>query len=163
MARSVLRVADQLAGIYPDRCVLSGIETMRAVRLSATRWRGPRWLLGMPGFAVVVRRLPGRRHCPVALPVCERIWKMWRLRDLAAMSTLTAGATFLGIGVVTGATGLAVFGILVAIAAIAYRTRAHQYFWVTCTFRPEDSTIIVEPTHQRFDDEARALFIRTVR
>jgi hypothetical protein len=163
MARSVLRVADQLAGIYPDRCVLSGVETMRAVRLSATQWGGPRWLLGVPGFAVVVGRLPGRRRCPVALPVSERIWKMWRLRDLAAMSTLTAGATFLGIGVATGTAGLAVFGLLVAIAATAYRTRAHHNFWVTCTFSPERSTIIVEPTHQRFDDDARMLFTRTVR
>ncbi len=163
MARSVLRVADQLAGIYPERCVLSGVETTRAVRLAATEWGGRRWLLGVPGFALVAGRLPGHGHCPVALPVSERIWKMWRIRDLAAMSMLTAGATFTGIGVVAGATGLAVFGLLVAIAAIAYRTRAHHNFWVTCTLRPADSTIAVEPTHQRFDDEARVLFIRTVR
>ena len=163
MARSVLRVADQLAGIYPERCVLSGVETTRAVRLAATEWGGRRWLLGVPGFALVAGRLPGRGHCPVALPVSERIWKMWRIRDLGAMSTLTAGATFTGIGVVAGATGLAVFGLLVTIAAIAYRTRAHHNFWVTCVLRPEDSTVLVEPTHQRFDDEARTLFIRTVR
>jgi hypothetical protein len=163
MAQSVLRVADQLAGIYPDRCVLSGVETMRAIRLTATRWGGPRWILGVPGFAVVVRRLLRHGHCPVALPVSERVWKRWRIRDLAAMSTLTAGATFFGIGAVTGAAGLAVFGLLVAIAATAYRTRAHHNFWVTCTFSPERSTIIVEPTHPRFDDDARMLFTRSVR
>ena len=162
MARSVLRVADQLAGIYPERCVLSGVETRRAVRLTATQWGGRRWLLGVPGFAPVAGRMPGHGRCPVALPVSERIWKMWRARDLAAMSTLTAGATFFGIGLATGATGLAVFGLLVAIAAVAYRTRSHHDFWVTCTLRPENSTILVEPTHQRFDDEARKLFTRTV-
>ena len=162
MTRSVLRVADQLAGIYPQRCVLSGVETTRAVRLTATRWGGPRWLLGVPGFALVAGRLPRHGHCPLALPVSERVWKMWRIRDLAAMSTLAAGTTFFGIGVVTGATGLAVFGMLVAIAAIAYRTRAHHNFWVTCTLRPENSTIVVEPTHHRFDEDARTLFIRTV-
>jgi hypothetical protein len=117
----------------------------------------------MPGFAFVAGRLPGHRHCPVALPVSERIWKMWRVRDLAAMSTVTAGGTFFGIGAVAGATGLAVFGLLVAIAAIPYRTRAHHNFWVTCVLRPEDSTVLVEPTHQRFDEDARMLFIRTVR
>lgn len=163
MARSVLRVADQLAGIYPERCVLSGVETARAVRLTATRWGGARWLLGVPGFALVVGRLLRHEHSPVALPVSERIWTMWRIRDLTAMSALTAGVTFFGIGVVTGATGLSVFGLVVAIAAITYRTRAHHNFWVTCTLRPENSTIIVEPTHQRFDDEARMLFIRTMR
>jgi hypothetical protein len=88
---------------------------------------------------------------------------MWRIRDLAAMSGLAAGVTFLGIGAVTGTIGLAVFGIVVAFAAIAYRTRAHHNFWVTCIFCPEDSTVLVEPTHQRFDDEARMLFVRTVR
>lgn len=163
MARSVLRVADQVAGIYPERCVLSGLETTRAVRLTATRWGGPRWLLGVPGFAFVAGRVPGRGRCSVALPVSERIWKMWRMRDVAAMSTLTAGATFFGIGVATGATGLAVFGLMVAIGAIAYRTRAHHNFWVTCTLRPENSTIIVEPTNARFDQDARMLFTRTVR
>jgi hypothetical protein len=163
MARSILRVADQLAGIYPEHCVLSGVETTRAVRLTATQWSGARWLLGVPGFALVVGRLRRSGHCPVALPVSERIWKMWRTRDLAAMSTLAAGVTFVGIGVVTGATGLAVFGLLVVIAAIAYRTRAHHNFWVTCVLRPEDSTVLVEPTHQRFDEDARMLFIRTVR
>ena len=75
MARSVLRVADQLAGIYPERCVLSGVETT-AVRLAATEWGGRRWLLGVPGSALVAGRLPGHGHCPVALPVSERIWKM---------------------------------------------------------------------------------------
>jgi len=163
MARSVLRVADQLAGIYPERCVLSGVETTRAVRLTATQWGGRRWLLGVPDFAPIAGRMPGHGHCPVALPVSERIWKMWRARDLAAMSTLAAAVTFVGIGLGTGATGLAVFGLLVAFAAVAYRTRAHHNFWVTCTLRPENSTILVEPTHQRFDEDARALFIRSVR
>ena len=162
MTRSVLRVADQVAGIYPERCVLSGIETTRAVRLDATDWGGPRWMLGVPGLAFVVGRLPGRRHCRVALPVSERVWTMWRTRELAAMATLTAGGTFSGIGVATGAAGLTVFGLVVVVAAIAYRTRAHHSFWVTCTLRPESATLIVEPTHQRFDEEARVLFTRTI-
>ena len=162
MARSVLRVADQLAGIYPERCVLSGVETTRAVRLDATQWGGPRWMLGVPGLAFVAGRLPRHERCPVALPISERVWKLWRFRELAAMATLTAGATFFGIGAATGATGLAVFGLVVMIAALAYRTRAHHNFWVTCTLRPEASTIIVEPTHQRFDEEARKLFTRAV-
>ena len=142
MARSVLRVADQRAGIFPECCVLSGVETQRAVRLTATSWGGPRWLLGVPGFALIAGRLPRHQHVPVALPVSERVWKMWRSRDMASFATLAAGATFFGIGIATGAVGLAVFGVLVVVAAIAYRIRAHHNYWFTCTLRPGDSTIV---------------------
>jgi len=163
MARSVLRVADQLAGIYPECCVLSGVETTRAVRMTATSWGGSRWLLGVPGFAVIAGRLPRHQRCTVALPVSARVWKMWRFRDAAALSALAAGLTFGAIGVVTGTVALAVFGVLIVVASAVYRTRAHHDYWVTCTLRAENSTIVVEPTHQRFDEAARALFIRTLR
>jgi len=163
MARSVLRVADQRAGIFPECCVLSGVDTNRAVRVTAASWGGPRWLLGVPGLAPIVGRLPRHQHLTVALPISERVWKMWRSRDLAAMSALAAGAMFFAIGVATGTAGLTGFGALVAIAALAYRIRAHHDYWVTCTLRPQDSTIVVEPTHRRFDEAARSLFIRTVR
>ena len=100
-----------------------------------------------------------RLRCP-SVNGCGRCGgpETWR-----ASSALAAGATFFGIGIATGATGLAVFGVLVVIAALAYRIRAHYNFWFTCTLRPEDSTIVVEPTHRRFDEAARALFIRTLR
>ncbi len=162
MARSVLRVADQVAGVLPDRCVLSGVETERAVRLTATQFSGPRWLLGVPGFATVVGRLPGHDRCPVALPVSVRVWKMWRFRDVAALSMLAAGVTFVAIGVATGAVALAVFGVVAVIGAVAYRARAHHNYWVTCTLHPSTATIVIEPTHPRFDDAARDLFIRTM-
>ncbi len=163
MARSVLRVADQVAGIFPECCVLSGVVTTRAVRLTATQWGGPRWLLGVPAFAMVAGRLPRHGHCAVALPITAQVWKMWRFRNVAAMSALAAGVTLCAISVGTGTAALATFGLLIVVAAIAYRTRAHRNFWVTCTLDPETSTIAVEPTHHRFDEVARALFIRTLR
>jgi hypothetical protein len=162
VARSVLRVADQVAGIFPDRCVLSGVETQRAVRLTATQFGGPRWLLGLPGLATVVGRLPGHDRCPVALPVSVRVWKIWRFRSVAASSTLAAGTTFGVIGAATGAVALAVFGVVVVIGAFAYRARANHNYWVTCSLHPSTATIVVEPTHPRFDDAARVLFTRTL-
>ena len=162
MARSVLRVADQVAGVFPDRCVLSGVETERAVRLTATQFGGPRWLLGVPGFATVVGCLPGHDRCSVALPVSVRVWKMWRLRSVLALSTLAAGVTFVVIGTATGVVALAVFGLVVVVGAVAYRTRANHNYWVTCTVHPSTATIVIEPTHPRFDDAARDLFIRTL-
>jgi hypothetical protein len=87
---------------------------------------------------------------------------MWRLRSLVASSTLAAGATLVVIGVATGAVALAVFGLVVVIGAVAYRTRANHNYWVTCTLHPSTATIVIEPTHPRFDDAARDLFIRTM-
>jgi hypothetical protein len=162
VARSVLRVADQVAGLFPDRCVLSGVETERAVRLTATQFGGPRWLLGVPGFATVVGCLPGHDRCPVALPVSVRVWKMWRLRNVVALSTLAAGVTFVAIGAATGVVALAAFGVVVVIGAVAYRTRANHNYWVTCTLHPSSATIVIEPTHPRFDGAARDLFVRTL-
>jgi len=160
MARSALRVADQVAGRFPDRCVLSGAETIHAVRMTATQWAGPRWLLGVPGFARALGLLPRRRHHTVALPVSDRVWRMWRCRNLVGLTALTAGVTFSGIGLVTEVVGLVVFGVVVFTAAMAYRTRAHHNYWVTCRFRPAEATIVVEPTHARFDEAARDLFVR---
>jgi hypothetical protein len=162
VARSVLRVADQVAGLFPDRCVLSGVETDRAVRLTATQFGGPRWLLGVPGFATVVGCLPGHDRCPIALPVSVRVWKMWRVRSVSASSTLAAGLTFVVIGAATQAVALAVFGVVIVTGAVAYRTRANHNYWVTCSLHPSTATIVVEPTHPRFDDAARDLFIRTL-
>jgi hypothetical protein len=162
VARSVLRVADQAAGVFPDRCVLSGVQTERAVRLTATQFDGPRWLLGVLGFAMVVGRLPGHERCPVALPVSVRVWKMWRSRNVVALSALAAGVTFVVIGTATGAIALAVSGLPIVIGAVAFRARANHNYWVTCSLHPATGTIVIEPTHPRFDDAARDLFTRTL-
>lgn len=162
MARSVLRVADQIAGVFPDLCVLSGVETTRAVRLTATQFGGPRWLLGVLGFATVVGWLPGHERCSVALPVSVRVWKMWRIRNAMALSTLSAGVTFAAIAGATGAVTLGVFGVVLSIAAILYHARANHNYWVTCSLHPSSATIVIEPTHPQFDDAARYLFTRTL-
>ncbi len=163
MARSALRVADQVAGRFPDRCVLTGDETAHAVRLTAVEWAGTRWLLGVPGFVKVVSCLPGHAHRSVALPVSVGVWKRWRCRELVSSAVVAAGVTFSVIGLLTDARELVVFGAVVAVAAVAYRTRAHRNFWVSCRLHPADGTIVVEPTHRRFDAAARDLFVRSLR
>lgn len=163
MARSALRVADQVAGRFPDRCVLSGTETSDAVRLTATEYAGPTWLLGVPGVAMAVRFLPGHQHHTVALPVSIRVWRMWQRRNLVALSALAAGVTVAGIGLFAGVAGLVVLGAIVLVGAAAYRTRAQHNYWVTCRFHPADKTIVVEPTHRAFDEAARDLFVRSLR
>lgn len=162
MARSVLRVADQVAGVFPDRCVLSGVHTTRAVRLTATQFGGPRWLLGVLGFARVVGWLPGHEHCTVALPVSVRVWKTWRVRNVMALSMLSVGLTCVAIGGATGVVGLVLFGAVSSVAAATYQARTNHNYWVTCSLHPSSATIVIEPTHPRFDDAARDLFTRTL-
>jgi hypothetical protein len=162
MARSVLLAADQDAGRLPDRCVLSGVPTNRAVRLLAPAWNGPTWMLGIPGFPLVLRCLPGWPSVSVALPMSSHVWTRWRRRTVAAIAAVSAGSTFAAIGVVAHVTGLVVLGALVVIAGVAYRSRAHHDYWVSGRFRPETATIVVEPTHPGFDQQARDLYIRWI-
>lgn len=70
--------------------------------------------------------------------------------------------TFVAIGGVTGTVGLAIFGLVIVIGAVAYRTRANHNYWVTCSLRPSNATIVVEPTHRQFEEAARDLFVRTL-
>ncbi len=62
----------------------------------------------------------------------------------------------------TGAVALAVFGLVVVVGAVAYRARPDHNYWVTGSLHPSTATIVVEPTHPRFDGAARDLFIRTM-
>lgn len=87
---------------------------------------------------------------------------MWHLRNVAALSMLSVGVTCGAIGGATGAAGLTVFGLVVSMLTVAYRTRAHHNYWVTCRLRPSNATIVIEPTHPGFDRAARDLFIRTL-
>lgn len=142
--------------------MLSGVKTSRAVRLTAPEWEGRRWLLGIPGFVAVIGRLPGRERCSVALPVSTAAWRRWRRRQVAGVATL-------GFGLVTAVAGAfnsnpqqIGFGMFVAAFGVSYLTFSNHRFWVTCSFRPATSTIIVEPTHARFDAEARLLYLRSV-
>lgn len=160
---SALRVADQVAGRLPDRCVLTGTATTGAVKLTAVQWRGPNWLLAVPGFAMAVGVLPGRTRHAVTLPISVTAWKIWSVRNGAAWSIMAAGLMFASIGFATGVVGLTVFGLIVLVAAMAYRTRAHHNYWVTCRYAPHSGLIVVAPTHRLFDAAARDLFVRSLR
>jgi hypothetical protein len=58
---------------------------------------------------------------------------------------------------------LGVFGLVLISAAVAAHARAHHNYWFTCRLQPSSATIVVEPTHPRFDDAARELFLRTLK
>ncbi len=60
-------------------------------------------------------------------------WRMWRVRNAMALSTLSAGATFVAIGGASGAVVLAVFGAVMSVGAVTYHARPNHNYWVTCT------------------------------
>jgi len=163
MARSVLLVEDQQAGRYPDRCVLSGVATDRAVHTTAVTWTHAAWLLGIPGLSPLLA-LRGRSHrFRLALPVTAEVWRRWHRRDLAAWGALAAGLAFVAAGIVRGASTIGVLGGIVAVASAAYRTRSARNYWVTCTLDSARGTITVRPTHTEFDRQARQLFDHALR
>lgn len=162
MSRSVLRLADQHAGRFPDRCVLSGVRTDRAVRCTAVAWGGRRWLLGVPAATWIIGHRPGGHRELVSLPVTETVWSTWNRRNLLALLLIVFGTGLIAGGVVTGDGGLLATGVAVAALAAAYRTRAHHNYWTTCTLDAGADLVIVDPTRPEFDRQAQGLFTRSI-
>ena len=162
MATSVLRIADQRAGRFPDVCVLSGVPTANAVRVHAVEWSGRSWILGIPGVLSVLKLWPGRSTATVALPVAATVWRMWSRRNTATMALVMFGFGFVVIGAVRGRGALVVIGAFVVVLALAYRTRAAVNYWMTCRLDSSRDYVTVQPTHRSFDAQARALFVRSI-
>lgn len=143
--------------------MLSGEATANAVRVIATQWEGRRWLLTVPGFALVVGRLPSHAHRKIALPVSAWVWRQWSRRNVGCTALVAAGLGVAAAGVVRGAPALIVLGVLLGVAGTALRARAMHGYWVTCRLRPDANIVVVEPTHLVFDAAARELFARSLR
>jgi hypothetical protein len=162
VATSVLRMADQQAGRYPNVCVLSGVPTSNAVRVRAVQWSGRSWILGIPGAVPLLRMWPGRSSVPLALPIAAPIWRIWNRRNTIAVALVAFGLGFVVIGVFRSVAPIVVVGVFLVALACAYRTRAARNYWFTCRFDPRRECVTVQPTHRSFDTEARAIFIRSL-
>ncbi len=154
---------DRRAGRLPQACVLSGVATQNAVRVRAFEWRGRRWLLCVPGLVPVICRLGRRPSVLLALPVSGEVWTRWRRRVLAGQAAVSFGVVLIAAAIVGRAAPPGALGALVLGLGLVLWARANRNWWVTCRYDPADHTIIVEPTHRNFDDEARALFVRSMR
>jgi hypothetical protein len=97
----VLRLGDQRRDVFPDRCVLSGVHTTGASRMTATVWRRRRWVLFVPGVVAVLAWVLRRPHIAVSIPVSPDVWTRWRRRVVLCQG----GAAF---GIVLIATGSAI-------------------------------------------------------
>lgn len=163
MARSVLRLADQRRHVVPDRCVLSGVQTTGAMRMTATVWGGRRWLLFVPGVVALLAWVLRRPHVAVSIPVSPAVWSRWRRRVVLSQGAAAFGGVFIGTGSVVGAAAPLVAGVLVFSGTIALWARANRNWWITCVLNPARAIVIVEPTHDEFDRAARDIFARSLR
>lgn len=161
--KSVLLVADQKAGRFPDRCVLTGEPTESAVRIWAIDSTKCQWLIGLLGpLGVVVARISGRRFTRIALPISSRPWGIWNRRSNLYAATTAAGLGLVAAGLLRPSTAIVVFGVVVIAASRALRMRALQNFWLRAELKPDQAQLLVEPTHANFDREARKLFKRSI-
>jgi hypothetical protein len=163
MARSVLRLADQRRDVFPDRCVLSGVQTTGAIRTTAVVWRGRRWMLFVPAFVAVLARVLRRPHVDVSIPVDADVWSRWRRRVVLSQGAVAFGGVFVATGLVVGAAAPFAFGVVVFTGAFALWARANRNWWITCVLDPAGAVVVVEPTHREFDRSAREIFVRSIR
>jgi len=155
VARSVLRLADQRRDVFPDRCVLSGVHTDSAMRMTVTTWRGPRWMLCVPGVVPLRAHVLRRPHVVVALPVSPAVCSRWRRRVALSQGVVTIGTVLIVTGSVVRATAPLAVGIVIFVSALALSARANRNWWITCTLDPTRAMLIVTPTHREFDAAAR--------
>jgi hypothetical protein len=160
--RSVLRLADQRRDVFPDRCVLSGVATTGATSWTATAWRGPRWVLFVPGAVAVLAHLLRRPHVIVSIPVSPAVWGRWRRRVVLSQGATAFGSVLIGVGLAVGGSAPLTGGVVVIIAAIASWARANRNWWITCVLDAARGVVTVEPTHSEFDRVACEIFVRSI-
>lgn len=163
MVRSVLRLADQRREVYPDVCVLSGVRTSGAMRMTATVWGGRRWMLFVPGVVAVLAHVLRRSHVAVSVPVSPDVWARWRKRVVLAQGVAAFGGVLIGTGLAVGAAAPLAAGVPVFVGAIALWARANRNWWITCALDPAKAVVVVEPTHREFDRAARDIFMNSIR
>ncbi len=163
VARSVLRLADQRRDVFPDRCVVSGVHTAGAMRMTATVWGGRRWVLFVPGVVAVLAWVLRRPHVAVSIPVSPAVWSRWRRRVVLSQGAVAFGGVLIGTGSAVGAAAPLAGGVVVVVGAMALWARANRNWWITCVLDSEQEMAVVEPTHPEFDRAAREIFVRSIR
>lgn len=162
---AVLRSADQARDVAPTHCVKTGERTDRATRVWATSLGGgsrAEALLGATAthaLAVLLRR-PAVR---VVLPVSDRAWRRWRRPLGRAVLVGGLGLGIVVIGVLGGEPGGVLLGLAVAAAGWGLRARAWHVRWVGLALRPDTGDILVSRVHPSFADEARRIYVDSVR
>ncbi len=147
--RSVLRVADQDRGAFPDRCVLTGAPTAGAVRVRAVAGAVPELVGDALGGLVAF----GPR---ISLPVDEQALRSYRRRQAIWLTVVALGAGAVGAGLVRS--GATVLGALLVAGGLAGQAWTRRRRWVQVRGWRGSRDIVVLRTNPEFDRQARRLF-----
>lgn len=146
--RSVLTNADQDDGRFPDRCVLTGRATNRAIRLRAVPAPVPEALADILGALA----RSGRR---VSLPLDEDALNRYRRRQWLPLGLAGAALGLIGFGVATGS--FSWVGLVLVAVATVLQARNRRRHWVQVR-AGADGDLIVLRAHDAFDRQARRLY-----
>lgn len=162
---AVLRAVDQRAERAPTACVKTGEPTQRAVRVAAVAlphaetWQAAIGATLTRVVATVVRRPTAR----VILAVSERAWQRWRRRLAVVLVVAMLGGGAIVAGIARGEQGVVWLGLLLLALSWWLRLRAWRTCWVGLQLRPEEDDILVTRVHPAFSDEARRIYIQSIR
>lgn len=162
---AVLREWDQRRDRSPTVCVKTGQRTERAVRVRAVamgRWGAVAGITGTT-VAALAGRLLRRPAMVVVLAVSEGAWRRWRRRLGRAVMVVCFGLGLVVVSVARADVSLAVVGAVVALLGSWMRRRAWLACWVGLTYRPATGEVLVTRTHPAFTDQARRIYVDSVR
>lgn len=165
---AVLREWDQRHDRSPTVCVKTGQRTERAVRVRAVEMgRGEAWtaITGIAGTTVaeLVARLLRRPTIPVVLAVSDAAWRRWRRRLGRAVVVVSFGLGLIVAGGLRSDVGLVAIGVAVGVLGSWMRRRSWLACWVGLTYRQRTGEVLVTRVHPAFADEARRLYVDSVR
>ena len=150
--------------MFPTVCVRTGVPTEHGGAVVAAELPGRRWwtALAGPATTAMVARLTGRPTRTIALPVAPEVWRTWRRRTGAVVMLTAAALALLPAGVIRANVGLVV-GAFVILAVTRYLAfRWAERFWVGLELRTDQGDVVVTHVHERFDDDARRLYVAGV-
>ena len=164
--RAVLRQFDQRQGRAPTVCVKTGVPTERC-DASTERSRCPTPTCGSRsparrsrGFVALVT---GRRSPPVVLAVSPAAWKRWRGRLAVAVLVTAIGLGLLVVGLVRPDAGMVILGAVFTAAGWWLRRRSWRACWVGLHWHRGPDEVIVTRAHPAFADQARAIYVDSIR
>lgn len=162
---AVLRAVDQRAERAPTTCVKTGQPTQRAVRVPAVAlphaetWQAVVGATLTWGVAVLLRQPTAR----VILAVSDGAWHRWRRRLAVVLVVAMLGGGAIVAGAAREEPGVMWLGLLLLVLSWWLRLRAWRTSWVGLQLRPRQDDILVTRVHPAFSDDARRIYIQSIR
>ena len=99
----------------------------------------------------------------MVLAVSEPAWRRWRGRLLRVALVASCGLGLVVAGVVRPDAGMLLLGVALLALSWWMRLRAWLACWVGLRYRPDRGEILVSRVHPAFADEARRIYVDSIR